>query len=66
MASRICPEPPEIAIATSPVVNTAMGEIADSIASAFGANQTQRVQNLMAIVNNLAMLRNSIKTPQRD
>lgn len=44
-----------VAIATSPVVNTALGAIADAIGSAFGDNQTVLVQKLIGYVNRFAI-----------
>jgi hypothetical protein len=44
-----------VAIATSPVVNEAMGAIADAIQGAFGANQQQAVQTITGYVNQFAI-----------
>jgi hypothetical protein len=44
-----------VAIATSPVVNEAMGAIADAIQGAFGANQQQAVQTITGYVNSFAI-----------
>jgi hypothetical protein len=44
-----------VAIATSPVVNEAMGAIADAIQGAFGANQQQAVQTITGYVNQFAV-----------
>ncbi|MGC4086213.1 MAG: hypothetical protein QM736_29840 [Vicinamibacterales bacterium] len=44
-----------VAIATSPVVNTAFGGMADAITGAFGGNQVVLVQRLIGVVNQVAM-----------
>lgn len=44
-----------VAIATSPVVNTAVGSIADAFAGAIGGDQTALVRTLTGYVNDLAI-----------
>jgi hypothetical protein len=45
-----------VAVASSPVMQEAFAGIGDGISNAFGDNQTARVQRLISLVNNLALV----------